>query len=153
MSKSAECDPVNTGAKQADGRFRKGQSGNPAGKPRGARHRTTLMVEALMRGGAEQITSAVVSAAQKGDLPAAKIILDRIAPIRKDSPIEIDLPPLHTASDAVGVMQSVMTGLSRGEITPAEAISLSGLIETFIKSLEAHDFEERLSKLEAVTQK
>jgi Family of unknown function (DUF5681) len=34
-------------------RFRKGQSGNPSGRPRGARNKTTLAVEALLDGEAE----------------------------------------------------------------------------------------------------
>ena len=43
---------TNTGIKQrGPGRpFKPGQSGNPAGKPKGARHRTTLAVEALLNG-------------------------------------------------------------------------------------------------------
>jgi hypothetical protein len=31
-------------------RFQPGQSGNPAGKPKGARNRTTLAIEALIDG-------------------------------------------------------------------------------------------------------
>ena len=34
-------------------RFQPGQSGNPAGKPKGARNRTTLAVEALIDGAAD----------------------------------------------------------------------------------------------------
>jgi len=41
-------------------RFQKGESGNPAGKPRGARHKTTLMAERLMQDDVEKIVSAVL---------------------------------------------------------------------------------------------
>lgn len=37
--------PENTGKIQVKGRFSKGQSGNPAGKPKGARHQSTLLAE------------------------------------------------------------------------------------------------------------
>jgi hypothetical protein len=37
-------------------RFLKGQSGNPSGRPRGARNKTTLAVEALLDGEAEALT-------------------------------------------------------------------------------------------------
>jgi len=40
--------PENTGRKQ-DGTFAPGVSGNPAGKPKGARHLTTLLFEALQK--------------------------------------------------------------------------------------------------------
>ncbi len=58
--------------------FQKGQSGNPAGKPKGARHKTTLMQD-----DAERIVNAVITAACNGDMTAAKIILDRICPPRE----------------------------------------------------------------------
>jgi hypothetical protein len=74
--------PVNTGRMQG-GRFRKGASGNPAGKPRGARHKTTLAVEGLMGQYANQVTARMVKRAVDGDVGAARLILDRVAPIRR----------------------------------------------------------------------
>ena len=44
-----EAMPVNAGRKQ-DTRFKPGKSGNPAGKPKGSRHATTLAMEALLDG-------------------------------------------------------------------------------------------------------
>ena len=44
-----------TDKKQAHG-FKPGQSGNPAGRPKGARNKTTLAVEALLDGDAEALT-------------------------------------------------------------------------------------------------
>ena len=38
-------------------RFQPGQSGNPAGKPKGARNRTTLAIEALIDGAADDIAN------------------------------------------------------------------------------------------------
>ena len=38
--------------------FRKGQSGNPAGRPPGSRNRATSMVQNLLEGAAENIASA-----------------------------------------------------------------------------------------------
>jgi len=64
-------------------RFQKGQSGNPAGKPKGARHKTTLLAERLLLDDVEKIVNAVLTAARNGDMTAAKIILDRIAPVSR----------------------------------------------------------------------
>ena len=58
--------PEITGAKQG-GRFQKGRSGNPAGKPKGARHRATLAAEALLDGEAEALTRKAVELALAGD--------------------------------------------------------------------------------------
>jgi hypothetical protein len=60
-----------------DGHWRQGHSGNPRGRPKGARHRATILAEQLMQGDAEDVVRAVIAAAKGGDMTAAKIILDR----------------------------------------------------------------------------
>jgi len=52
-------------------RFQKGESGNPAGKPKGARHKTTLLAERLMQDDVEKIVNAVLTAARNGNMLAA----------------------------------------------------------------------------------
>jgi Family of unknown function (DUF5681) len=47
--------------------FEPGQSGNPAGKPKGTRNKTTLAVEALLDGEAETLTRKAIELA-KADL-------------------------------------------------------------------------------------
>jgi hypothetical protein len=54
------------------------EPGNP-GKPKAARHQTTIAAEKLMQGDSEAIVRAVIDAAKGGDMTAARIVLDRIA--------------------------------------------------------------------------
>jgi hypothetical protein len=68
--------PENLGQKQ-DGRFKPGQSGNPAGKPKGARHKTTLAMEALLEGEAEGPTRKAVEMALAGDTTAMRLCFER----------------------------------------------------------------------------
>jgi hypothetical protein len=49
----------NSAKKQRGAPFRKGQSGNPSGKPKGARNRTTVLAEKLMQDDARDIVQAV----------------------------------------------------------------------------------------------
>lgn len=57
-------------------KFEKGQSGNPAGKPKGAvSARTKLLREASL-----PTLKAVIEKAKEGDLQAASLILDRTVP-------------------------------------------------------------------------
>jgi Family of unknown function (DUF5681) len=46
-------------------RFQPGQSGNPSGRPRGSRNRTTLALEALLDGEAEALTRIAVDMARR----------------------------------------------------------------------------------------
>jgi hypothetical protein len=59
--------PVNTGRIQG-GCFRKGASGNPAGKPRGARNKVTVAVESLMGEYGPQVAARVVKRACEGTM-------------------------------------------------------------------------------------
>jgi len=81
-------------------RFRKGQSGNPSGRPRGARNKTTLAVEALLDGEAEVLTRKAIERAKDGDSVALRLCLERILPPRKDRPVSFALPKIESAADA-----------------------------------------------------
>jgi hypothetical protein len=142
--------PENTGRKQG-GRFQKGKSGNPGGRPLGSRNKTTQAVDALLDGEAETLTRKAIEKAKEGDTTALRLCLDRIAPVRKDRPISFALPPMSGASDAAKASADLVAAVSRGEITPSEAVEISRLLETYVRTLEITELEERLSKLEGKT--
>jgi hypothetical protein len=62
----------NTAGKQRGKPFRKGQSGNPDGRPKGARNATTIAVETLLDGEAETLTRKAIEMA-KGSATEADI--------------------------------------------------------------------------------
>src|SRR3954469_4853520 len=143
--------PANTGQKQ-DTRFKPGQSGNPAGKAKGTRHRATLAAEALLDGEAEALTRKAVELAKSGDTVALRLCLDRILPARKDRHIPFSLPKLQTGADAVQATAALVQAVAAGELTPSEAAELSKLVESFSKAVALFDLEQRLEKLEAAQQ-
>jgi hypothetical protein len=121
--------------------------GNP-GKPKGARHKTTLLAERLMHDDAADVTRAVIKAAKDGDMQAARIILDRIAPARRDNPVMFELPQIESASDASKAMGALLNAVASGDVTPGEGEAVARLIGGFIDALEANEFEMRLRTLE-----
>ena len=130
------------------GCFKPGQSGNPAGRPKGARHHTTLAIEALLDGEGEAITRKAIEAAKAGDMVAIRLVLDRICPPRKSRPIHIGLPPIHNACGVAEAQQEVIRAACSGELLLDEAQALAGLLEARRQSLETQELEARLSELE-----
>jgi len=138
-----------TGKQRGPGKpFPKGVSGNPAGKPKGARHKTTLLAEKLMQADAEAIVKAVLDSAKGGDMTAARIVLDRIAPARRDNPVSFELPKIESASDAVAASSAILQAVANGELTPGEASDVARLIDGFVKTIELVEIDERLKRLE-----
>ena len=123
------------------------EAGNP-GKPKGARHKTTLLAEKLMQEDAKAIVESVVNAAKAGDLVAARIVLDRIAPARRDNPVAFELPKIESAADAVAAQSAILSAVANGELTPGEAAEVSKLIDGFVKAIELSEIDERLRRLE-----
>lgn len=130
--------------------FQPGQSGNPAGRPKGARSRATLALEAIFEGKAEAITRKVIELALEGDTQALRMCLDRLAPPRKDRHTPFALRPIKTAADAVLASSALVEAVAEGELTPSEASELGKLVETVIRGIELTDVQERLARLEGL---
>lgn len=140
--------PETTGRKQG-GRFKPGVSGNPDGRPAGARHKTTRAIEALLDKEHEALTRKAIDKALEGDMVALRLCLDRLAPPRKDAPVAIDLPAVRSAADAVEASAAVLVAVAAGEITPDEAARVMALLTAHKSIVEAGDHEARIAALEA----
>ena len=140
--------PENAGQKQARGRFRKGQSGNPRGKPKGARNLVTRAVDALLEGDAEKLTQKCIALALDGDGSALRLCMERIAPVRKGRPITLKLPSIATAEDLVKAVSAVVSAVAAGEITPEEAATVATVLEVKRKALETSELDRRIAALE-----
>jgi hypothetical protein len=128
--------------------FPPGQSGNPRGKPRGARHRTTVFAEKLMAADIGDVVQTVIAAAKGGDMSAARLVLDRVLPPRKGSAVRFDLPAVSNPADIVAALGAVLAAVGRGELTPDEGGMISGLLETKRKAMETVEIEARVAALE-----
>jgi hypothetical protein len=141
-------EPENAGPIQG-GRFQPGRSGNPAGKPKGARNRATRAAEALLDGESEELTRKAIELAKAGDGTALRLCLERLIPARRDRPVSFDLPAIETANDAAKAMGAILQAVAGGEISPSEGAEVARLLESFTKALEIAEFEQRLTALES----
>lgn len=131
-----------------DGQFTPGRSGNPAGRPKGARNHTTRAVEALLEGEAEALTRKAIELTLDRDGPALRLCLDRLIPVRRDRPITFMLPPIEKPADLTRATHALMQGVAAGEITPSEAAELSKLVDAHVNAIKSADLAERLARIE-----
>ena len=132
--------------RSADGTFTTGN----AGRPKGARNKATQAVLALLEGEAEALSRKAIEMALAGDGMALRLCLDRIAPPRKDNPVPFPMPHMATAHDAAQAAGSVLEAVSLGELTPAEAAAIMGLVDAFRRTLEVTALEARVAALEGL---
>ena len=134
-------------------RFAPGQSGNPKGRPRGSRNKTSAMVEGLMSGEAEALARKCIEKALEGDATALRLCLERIAPKRRDPPIAFKLPPIENAEDAEKCGTALIAAVAAGELSATEAAPVMALLVSEKELIEAGDHERRLARLEEKTRR
>jgi uncharacterized protein DUF5681 len=129
--------------------FQKGQSGNPAGRPRGARNRMTVLMQELLEEDAEAIARKAIELAKGGDIAAMRMCLDRVLPARKGEAVAFELPSLGKAADTVTAAAKIVAAVAAGELSPCEAADLAKVVDVYVQALATAGFEERLAKLES----
>jgi hypothetical protein len=138
----------NAGKKPPSTAWAPGQSGNPAGKKPGTRNRATAIAEAVLEKDVEAIAKVVTKAAKGGDLQAARLVLERLVPPRRERPLSIDLPDVTTTADVAKAQAAILAHVGAGDILPSEATALSAIVEQRRKALESEELERRIAALE-----
>lgn len=127
--------------------FQPGESGNPAGKPLGTRHKTTQAALILLEGEVEALTRKAVELALEGDTTALKLCLDRIAPAYKPSarPVMLDMPSPNNLTDTA---RAFVAAAANGELPPDIAAQLVSAVASVARVEEMECVKERLEALE-----
>jgi len=89
-----------------------------------------------------------VALALEGNPIALRLCLERILPPRKDRPVEFALPEIECAENAARAMAAILSAVASGELSPIEGREVSGIIQTYIQTLESSDIEARITALE-----
>lgn len=124
--------------------FKKGQSGNIAGRPKGITNQIKLR-KALEKDLPEVLT-VLVEQAKCGDVAAIKLLLDRVLPALKpvDAPVQLTL-----GADLAASGRSILQAAGAGKITPDEAAKLMSGLGTLARVVETAELVERIEALEA----
>jgi hypothetical protein len=128
--------------------FQTGESGNPNGRPKGSRNRSTSMLRALIGNEAEEIVRVLVEAARNGNVSAAKVLLDRILPPARTGTGDV-LLPLPPEQSLTTTADALIRAVSNGELAPSDAGAISMLLKTRADLTDLAELERRLANLEA----
>src|SRR3954451_16742050 len=120
--------------------FEKGNRASP-GRPQGSRNSATIMAEKLMQDGIDNIIKTVMDAANQGDMTAARLVLERIVPVRKGRTVNLTLPQLNTAEDVSKAVSVTVKAMADGDLTPDEAATVAGVLEAKRRTIEVTDLE------------
>jgi hypothetical protein len=132
----------NTGKKQAIGRFVKGQSGNPKGRPKGSLNKRNQTRRGFLEGSAEALaTTAIIDALSGGDSPFLKYCLQRSLPASKDAIVIFDLPPITNIADLAKAQISVIRSVAEGKLTPIEGQNVCAIADKILKTLKEQKAE------------
>jgi hypothetical protein len=96
-------------------------------------------MEALLDGEGEGIMRKAIELAQKGNVTAIRLCLDRCFPPRRERPIHLPLPEIKTAKDVSRAFDAVLDAVGEGEITISEGVQVVSLLEARQKALEKQD--------------
>ncbi|MDR1922239.1 MAG: DUF5681 domain-containing protein [Candidatus Adiutrix sp.] len=124
-------------------RFVKGQSGNPAGKPKGAVNPQLKM----LREAADQILPTLVAEALAGNMRAVELILDRAIPRAKPQtmPEPFELPEVGLLDQ----VQAIMKQTAAGELSASVAGEIAALITAAGRIEEIDVLRDEVAALKA----
>jgi len=137
-----------TAETQADGRFKPGASGNPAGRPRGAKNKTTLLAEEAMAEKVGAVVDKLVERALAGSASAIRQFLDRTMPVPRGC-IGFDLPDLRGPRGIADAQEALIMAVAARQVPPRDAERVMNLIDRFKSTLQTEKNMARYAEIEA----
>ena len=144
MADNARNNGSDTDGRDKRGRFSEGNRG----RPKGARHKVTLAVQELLDGEAEAVTRKVIERALDGDAVAQRLVLERVLPPKKDTPVQFPLPALDGTEGVVAASRALLEAVSAGDLSPSEAQAIADLVQAHGRAVELNEIDARLRRLE-----
>lgn len=139
----------NTPKRTSKGHFKKGTSGNSAGRPAGSRNKATVACELMLDGKSELLTAKLLDMALEGNIHAMRMCLDRSLPIRRERCINLELRPVTSLQDLPILYQDITTGIAEGRITPSEGQCVSNILASHAQAMELVNRDRRIEEPES----
>ena len=126
------------------GRWKAGESGNPAGRPAGAGE--VSRVRAAIAARVPALLDAMMTRALAGDIGAARLLLERtIAPLKAVEHAQaLNLPDGTLTEQGRAVLRAV----AGGQLAPGQGAALVGAIGALARVIEIDELAARIAALE-----
>ena len=126
-------------------KFKKGQSGNPNGRPRGIRDKRTAY-RALFEKESNTLIKKAIELAKSGDTTCLKMCIDRIvSPYRaRDQLIKLD----NLTGTLTEKGEKIIQAMGNGLVAPSDASSMLSALAAQARVVEIDELEKRVSQLE-----
>ena len=134
VSQALGPDPFSLRARDARGRFAKGSSGNPGGRPRGIRNPRRRVPDLLARPLSPQELSDLIDRKPHLLRPLVEQLLPRPASMGPAERLGVDLNSASTAEDCRQVLAVVLAAIGRGEIAPADGVRIARSVRALLRA-------------------
>lgn len=136
---------MTTAKQRPPGRWKAGQSGNPAGRKPGTGE--VAKIRAAIAKNLPELLAKLLAQALEGDTAAARLLLERAVPPLKaaEQPQALTLPDGSLTDQG----RAVLAAVAAGELAPGQGAALLGAIGTLAKVAEVDELAARITALEA----
>jgi hypothetical protein len=129
--------------------FRKGQSGNKAGRPKGIKDKR-VEFRGIIQARAKELVEKAVEKALEGDSTALRLCLERICPPLRPRDEPVSLTAFEGSLSDQG--RAILTAMAQGAVTPGQAGELLAALSSQARLVEADELEKRIAALEQANQ-
>ena len=130
-------------------KWRKGESGNPAGRKPGSGE--VCKLRAQLKPHLEAVVNALVERAKDGDVPAIKLLLERVIPPHKPTSEPVRIRALASAERLSDKATAILAAIAAGELSPDIGASLLAALGNVAKAVEIDELMRRIEALENET--
>ena len=129
-------------------KFKKGQSGNPAGKKIGTQNKRTQLAK-MLDPHAEGLINKTVELALSGDTQALKLCIERLIPKANNHSIQFDigLENLECNDNLSSVGRRIITSIAEGHLSPEDGQKLFNMLDNQRRLIEHVDLVKKLEEL------